>query len=224
MRGKDTLLFILLTFFLICCSPSRNDNPDNNNSKNSGETVQTIRNNKRTIPGLTPEPYYIGFDEPTFITVVTNSTQPQKVWMIYYDTDEKEWVEKTLGEGIGENNRIIGEVTFLKRHGIISKREDFPEFYMGYSVDEGRTWINHKIGKESLHCIEGKGREIKQKDAHLLVSLPLNPKNNLPDVAIILQWNKFRRWSGNADLVDADFKNLCGALRELPLDWSGAAQ
>lgn len=229
MSKISILLFVVLVFFLVCCNGGRNTVPNNkntttnNNSGNPGERVQVIRAKKETIEGLTPEPYYIGSEEPTFIKVVTNSTQPQKVGMVYYDNEANKWV-KDIWEGSGENNRVIREVTFQTPHWIISKNEDYPEFYMAYSVDEGRNWINHKIGRKALDCIEGRAPALKRKYAHLLVSLPLNPKNNLPDVAIVLQWDKLRRWQNTGDPVSADLQKLCSALKELPLDWSGASQ
>lgn len=223
MRKTNLLLFTLLTFFLFGCD--RDTAKRKNTDDNRTLTADEIRKQKPTVPDLTPEPYYLGSDEPTFIRVVTNSTRPQKVWMVYYDTDAKDWVKDlSLAEGSGENNHAIRDVPFQKLHAISSRSQDFPEFYMGYSVDEGRNWINHKIGRTSLRCIEVKARQLKQKEAHLLVSLPLNPENNLPEVAIVLQWNKWRRAPGKNDLAGVDLKKMCSALKELPLDWSGAAQ
>jgi hypothetical protein len=213
MRTISLFLFMLFPFFLISCDPGRNKN---SNNENPSLTVDEIRKQKPTFPDLTPTEYIIGFNDPTFIRVVTNSAQLQEVWMVYYDLDAKKWEQVSLGKGSGENN-IIGDYKFEKRYGFGKSYEDAPEFYMRYSDDGGQTWRGHKIEKALLNC-DARGKDPKINwAAHLLVSSLLNPKNNLPDVAIVLQWNKPRSWNGPASALDMDFKKLCGVLREIPL-------
>lgn len=213
MRSPALFVLMLIACFSIGCNP--NPNPQNNEIA-KGEIPET-REQKRRFPGLTPESYVIPIDEPTFIQVVTNSTRMQEVWMVYYDSESRKWEYPTLGKGSGANNHVIGDMKFAKRYGFGEYYKDPPEFYMRYSDDEGRTWKTHEIERAGVNCyLAGKDKKINRQ-AVLLVSWPLDPQSNLPDVAVILQWSKLNELHASIDLLKYDFKNLCGVLREIPL-------
>jgi hypothetical protein len=214
MRLSALCFFLLVACFAIGCN--RNPIPQNNNEISKGKVPET-KEQKPNFPGLTPESYVIPIDEPTFIQVVTNSTQMQEVWMVYYDSEAQKWVNMPLGKGSGENNHIIGDIKFEKRYGFGRYYENPPEFYMRYSDDEGHTWKTHKIERAQLNC-DARGKDPKiNRNALLLVSWPLNPKSNLPDVAIVLQWSKPSGMHLSVDRLKYDFKNLCEGLKEIPL-------
>jgi len=69
MRALTLGSFILIACFSSGCNPNR----QNNEITNGG--ISETKEQKLKFPGLTPEPYVIPIDEPTFIQVVTNSTQ-----------------------------------------------------------------------------------------------------------------------------------------------------
>jgi hypothetical protein len=132
LRSSALVFLILIAYFSIGCN--RNPNPQNNMELLKAEYPKT-GGQKLLFPGLTPEPYRLPIDEPTFIRVVTNSTQMQEVWMVYYDYEAQKWENPplALGKGSGEKNHVIGDIKFEKRSSFSKyKNETPPEFYMRY--------------------------------------------------------------------------------------------
>lgn len=213
MRAS-TLLFLLVISFTVGCN--QNTTPQNNNALSKVSEPEK-KEQKPNFPGLTPVSYVIPIDEPTLIQIVTNSKQVQEVWMVYYDSGAQKWMNLPLGKGSGENNQLIGDIKFEKRYGFGKHYENPPEFYMQYYDDAAKTWKTHGIERAQLNC-DAKGKDPKiNRNALLLISWPLNPKSNLPDVAVVMQWSKPTAMHLSVDPAKYDFKNLCAVLKEIPL-------
>lgn len=209
---------ILLVALLLCalfggCNHFQRDNANSqsntNTSGSSSQTVDDIRKQKPTFPEFEPIKFHFDVSQPTHIRVVANSSHLQSVWMLYYDPDQHEWERLDLGKGSGDN-QLIGETVFNKRYGITTTTQDPPEFYMTYSDDGGNTWKGHQIATAVLSCrIENPKAS---SSAQLLISADLNPNNQLPSVAILLQSANPRRMH---DSARRDFTGLCNSFKEI---------
>lgn len=208
---KKLFLPILLAFYFLHsgCDSHNETKPATEFAPLDTDTSENdIREQKPKFLDFSPvSGHLINTGEKNSIRIITNSDQLQKIWMVYYDHKAKRWNTLTW-IGSGTNNKIIADTVFNTIFGVVipSGPIDDPTFYMAYSKDTGRTWLNHPIEKAALNCISD--------TAQLLVSDDFDKTNNKPAIVIILQPKTSIHPSISKSLQGWDASYLCTVIHQ----------
>lgn len=213
------LFYTILVVIQVSGCDSRNSaKPVADFSPTSTDTTEDdIRQQKPKFLDFTPVTYHlVNTGDHNYIRIITNSGELQKVWMVYYDHNGKNW--KTLTwSGKGLNNTIIADTFFNTVFGVVNRTghiED-PTFYMAYSKDEGKTWVGHTIEKAILNC-KGKGAGINHV-AELLLSNDFINRNGRPSLVVIVQSPVAAQLESSKATENWDNSYLCPMMGDMKI-------
>lgn len=214
MNGPKTLnsvLFISMLVLSACNNPETvKKNPNEDDTAVNNLTIDQVKALQPKFPDFFPESYIIGQDT-VFMRVVTNSPHLEKVWMVYYDSDDRKWATITW-QGYGDNNNVIGDTVFTRKNGLVngSSSDDAPQFYFAFSEDSGKTWKPHHISQASYYC-----KQMHQYNV-VLISEPFLGETHRPYLGLIVQWRGNTPTITTTPIIAAmNFDFYCGVTRDL---------